>query len=74
MTMHLVGPALTTTQYNKKKKKVSNKRLLDAQERHNEWLKSRGLMIRALLKSFLKTSTEKEKEFTKFPTIRLRTK
>jgi len=43
MSMHLVGPALTTTRYNKKKKKVTNKRLLDAQARHEEWLKSKGL-------------------------------
>jgi hypothetical protein len=48
MSMHLVGPALTTTQYNKKKKKVTNKRLLEAQERHEQWLKSQGLDSKSL--------------------------
>lgn len=42
MTMHLVGPYMTTTKYNSKTKKTKNKRLLAAQEYHDNWMKERG--------------------------------
>lgn len=37
MSMHMVGPYMTTTKYNSKSKKTKNKRLLAAQERHAQW-------------------------------------
>ena len=42
MTMHLVGPYMTTTKYNSKTKKTKNKRLLAAQERHEKWMEEQG--------------------------------
>jgi hypothetical protein len=42
MTMHLVGPYMTTTKYNSKSKKTKNKRLLAAQERHEKWMEEQG--------------------------------
>ena len=41
MTMHLVGPYLTTTRYNSKKKKTAKQLKADAE--HAEWLKKRGV-------------------------------
>lgn len=43
MSMHLVGPYLTTTKHNRKKKANKNKRLKAAQEEHEAWLKSMGV-------------------------------
>jgi len=43
MVMHLLGPHYTTTQYNRKRKKAKNKRLLKAQSDHDSWLKSMGV-------------------------------
>jgi hypothetical protein len=43
MSMHLVGPYLTTTKYNSKKKKSNSKRLAEATDKHNAWLRERGL-------------------------------
>jgi len=42
MTMHLVGPYMTTSKYNSKTKKTKNKRLLAAQERHEKWMEEQG--------------------------------
>lgn len=41
MTMHLVGPYLTTSRYNHKKKKSAKQLKADAE--HEAWLKKRGL-------------------------------
>lgn len=41
MTMHLVGPYLTTTRYNNKAKKSAKQLKADAE--HEAWLKARGL-------------------------------
>ena len=41
MTMHLVGPYLTTTRYNSKKKKSAKQLKADAD--HEAWLKKRGV-------------------------------
>ena len=41
MTMHLVGPYLTTTRYNSKRK--LNAKQQRALAEHNEWLKKRGV-------------------------------
>jgi hypothetical protein len=43
MTMHLVGPYMTTTKYNSKKKPSNSKKLLAAQTAHAAWLKKRGI-------------------------------
>ena len=43
MSMHLVGPYLTTTKYGSKKKKSNSKRLAAATDKHNEWLAKQGL-------------------------------
>jgi hypothetical protein len=43
MSMHLVGPYLTTTKYNNKKKKSNSKRLAEATAKHNAWLEKQGL-------------------------------
>ena len=42
MSMHLVGPYMTTTQYSRKKKPTKNKRQLAAQAGHDKWLKKMG--------------------------------
>ena len=41
--MHLVGPYMTTTQYNRKRKPSKNKRNLVAQAEHDKWLTKRGI-------------------------------
>lgn len=41
--MHLVGPYLTTTKYNSKKKKSKSKKLAQASADHDKWLMERGL-------------------------------
>lgn len=43
MSMHLVGPYMTTTKYNRKKKTSNNKRLQKAQVEHEAWLESMGV-------------------------------
>ena len=43
MSMHLVGPYMTTTKYNRKKKASNNKRLQKAQAEHEAWLESMGV-------------------------------
>ncbi len=39
MTMHLVGPYMTTTRYNRKQKPSKNKRNIAAQAEHDKWLR-----------------------------------
>lgn len=41
--MHLVGPYMTTTQYNRKQKKSNSARKAAADAKHNEWLAKQGL-------------------------------
>jgi hypothetical protein len=43
MSMHLVGPHMTTTRYNSKKKASNNKRLAAATAEHKAWLASMGI-------------------------------
>ena len=43
MSMHLVGPYLTTTRYNSKSKKSKSARAVSAAAKHDEWLRERGL-------------------------------
>ena len=42
MSMHLVGPYMTTTQYNRKKKKPNAKQAR-ANAEHEKWLRKRGV-------------------------------
>lgn len=74
MSMHLVGPALTTTRYNKKKKKVTNKKLLDAQARHEEWLKSRGLDNESLKSKLPKDKKGKRTGIYEIPDYKVESK
>ncbi len=43
MSMHLVGPYLTTTRYNSKQKKSNSVRKAAQEAKHNEWLAKQGL-------------------------------
>lgn len=43
MSMHLVGPYMTTTKYNRKQKKSNSKRSAEAEAKHNDWLAKQGL-------------------------------
>jgi hypothetical protein len=43
MTMHLVGPYLTTTRYNSKSRKSKSAKAAQAAAKHDEWLRARGL-------------------------------
>jgi hypothetical protein len=43
MSMHLVGPYMTTTRYSSKKKKSNSKRAAEAEAKHNDWLAKQGL-------------------------------
>ena len=39
MSMHLVGPYMTTTSYKKRKAKNKTKKMLDAEAKHDKWLR-----------------------------------
>ena len=54
MSMHIVGPYLTTTKYNSKHKKSKSKKLAQATAEHDKWLMDRGLhpSQRTLQKAF----------------------
>jgi hypothetical protein len=41
--MHLAGPYMTTTQYNRRRKKSNSKRAAESEAKHNEWLAKQGL-------------------------------
>jgi hypothetical protein len=43
MSMHLVGPYLTTTRYGRKSKKTKSVKAAAATEVHDKWLRDRGL-------------------------------
>ena len=43
MSMHLVGPYMTTTRYNSKSKKSKSVKAVTAAAKHDEWLRQRGL-------------------------------
>lgn len=43
MSMHLVGPYMTTTKYNRKQKKNKSKKQLQAQAEHEKWLRKKGV-------------------------------
>jgi len=43
MSMHLVGPYMTTTNYKKRKQKRLNKKDQEAQRHHDKWLRKMGV-------------------------------
>ena len=43
MSMHLVGPYMTTTRYNSKNRKSKSAKLAAATAKHEQWLRDRGL-------------------------------
>jgi len=43
MSMHLVGPHLTTTKYNSKKKPANTQKLRDTRDAHERWLDRMGI-------------------------------
>lgn len=43
MSMHLVGPYMTTTKYNRKKKQSRSKKLEKAHAEHDAWLERMGV-------------------------------
>jgi hypothetical protein len=64
--MHLVGPYLTTTRYNSKKKKSAKQLKADAE--HQAWLKKRGLDRQTVQTSVAKANLRAEMptyEYTK---------
>ena len=48
MSMHLVGPYMTTTRYSSKKRKSNSKKLAEATAKHNSWLEKQGLTANQL--------------------------
>ena len=43
MSMHLMGPYMTTTRYNSKSKRSKSVRAVEAAAKHDDWLRKRGL-------------------------------
>ena len=43
MSMHLLGPHMTTTRYNRKQKQSKSKKLQKAQTEHEKWLRKQGV-------------------------------
>ena len=54
MSMHLVGPYMTTTKYNSKRKVANTKKLRDAKAEHEAWLKKHGVDDASLAKKLPK--------------------
>lgn len=52
--MHLVGPYMTTTKYNTKRKLANTKKLRDAKAEHEAWLKKHGIDDASLAKKLPK--------------------
>jgi len=52
--MHLVGPYMTTTKYNSKRKVANTKKLRDAKAEHEAWLKKHGVDDESLAKKLPK--------------------
>ena len=62
MSMHLVGPYMTTTKYNRKKKKPNAKQLR-AQEDHDKWLRKMGVHPEQLAEKKAKRKDVKNVDF-----------
>lgn len=67
MTMHLVGPYMTTTKYNSKRRTSNNKKLLAAQAEHTAWLKKRGIDDASLEKRAVKNKNGRREGINDIP-------
>ena len=67
MSMHLVGPYMTTTKYNSKSKVANTKKLRDAKAEHEAWLKKRGIDDESLAKKLPKDRKGKRVSIHEIP-------
>jgi len=67
MSMHLVGPYMTTTKYNRKKKLSKSKKLLAAQAEHEAWLMKRGLDDASLASRVVKNKNGRREGINEIP-------
>jgi len=51
MSMHLVGPYMTTTSYKKRKAKNKTKKMLEAEAKHEKWLRKMNAHPEQIAKS-----------------------
>ena len=51
MSMHLVGPYMTTTSYKKRKAKNKTKKMLEAEAKHDKWLRKMNAHPEQIAKS-----------------------
>ena len=71
MTMHLVGPYMTTTQHNRKKKSVKKTaRQLEAERQHQEFLKKMGVDDESLKKKLPHDHKGRRKGINDIPNYR----
>jgi len=71
MTMHLVGPYMTTTQYNRKKKSAKKTaRQLEAERQHQEFLKKMGVDDESLKKRLPQDHKGRRKGINDIPDYR----
>lgn len=71
MTMHLVGPYMTTTQYNRKKKSAKKTaRQLEAERQHQEFLKKMGVDDESLKKKLPQDHKGRRKGINDIPDYR----
>ncbi len=71
MTMQLVGPYMTTTKYNRKKKPSKSKKLLAAQAEHEAWLMKRGLDDASLASRVVKNKNGRREGINEIPDYQL---
>lgn len=67
MSMHLVGPYMTTTKYNSKRKVANTKKLRDAKAEHEAWLKKHGIDDESLAKKLPKDRKGKRVSIHEIP-------
>lgn len=65
--MSLVGPYMTTTQYNRKQKTTKNKKVLAAQAEHAAWLKKMGVDDASLEKRAVKNKNGRRVSIHEIP-------
>jgi len=67
MTMQLVGPYMTTTKYNRKKKPSKSKKLLAAHAEHEAWLRKQGLDDASLASRVVKNKNGRREGINDIP-------
>jgi len=70
MTMQMVGPYMTTTQYHRKQKLTKNKKILAAQAEHAAWLKKMGVDDESLKKKLPHDHKGRRKGINDIPNYR----